>query len=434
MLNSYCNVKSSVMEELYSLHSSYHWVLADSALLQAIEKNEPVALGVQGRRLNSLVKLSSRIGIVWILIATIGFIQLIRMQRPNKTVSDNNARGTSIYPICFFIGFGAGAEEALFNEYCKNRKDTVDKLDQINASTFAVWHQVSLLSGFRLLLQALVVAKDAIDALPSQYLNYRTDFLTCVAKKLGYYIYMRTWFESLKVKTDESFKEVAFLSPDTAAFAAVDACLPVCFIQHGMIRKSLLLPKFTRIEALTMDEATHMKYLLPSADITVHVHSRCRIHPSQMSRSVLVASVYGDAEYMSLVLPVVSWVDTLKIPLLVRPHPRENGSFWEVSELSGKVVIARNDADIFKAIYRLRPRLVVSWFSTALIDVLECGVIPVTLCKDDDIHVADLVYPLFKRCLRWPEDRLVIERLLDDDEYYESVLSRLTEGFSGDVA
>jgi hypothetical protein len=419
------------MDELHALPSQYHWALADSALLQAITRKEPVALGARGRLLSRLVKVSCRFGMVWALIVLAGISELIRLQRQQRAATKAGDGGVGGYPARFFVGFGAGSEESLFIQYCKKSDIQTERLDQVNVSTFAALHHVSFLSGFRFLVRALVVAKKAINALPFCLSYWRTDFLTCVAMKAGYYAYMRAWFEMLKEEAGLSLAEVAFLAADTAAFAAVDAGLPVCYLQHGMIRHSLLLPAFSRVDALTTYEANHIRRRLPLAKVTVHSQSRRKLEPSLMAREILVASIYGDIEYMSRIASFVLWANAFNVPLQVRPHPRERSTFWQNYAMVGQVTIEEGDADIFQAIDRLRPRLMVSWFSTALLDALECGIIPVTVCSDDDSYVSDMVYPLFRRCLRWPQDIEIIEQILNDDEYYVSILSRLTEGCGG---
>jgi hypothetical protein len=416
-----------LVDELNALPTQYQWIFADSALLQAVSQNKPVERGTRGRLLFHMISVSRRLGVAWVLVALVSIIEFIRMWSQQRAAKNAVSGEIYEYPARFFVGFGAGAEEPLFLKYCVNGVIQTARLDQINIASFAVWHQVGFFSGLHRLMNALFVASKALDAISSHYSYWRVDFLTCIAMKAGYSAYMRAWFESLKVKTGASLEEVAFLSPDTAAFAAVDAGLPVCFLQHGMIRHSLILPALCRAEALTVDEARHMKCRLPLAQVTTHSQWRRKLDPSLMTKAILIASIYGSTEYMSLIAPFVFWANAKKVPLHVRPHPRENSTYWQSYALAGQVIIAKDDADIYQAIDRLRPRLMVSWFSTAVLNALECGIIPITVCTDDDSYVIDMVYPLFKRCLRWPQDMKTIERLLYDDEYYVSVLSRLTE-------
>jgi hypothetical protein len=420
-------------DRLYKLHklpTQYHWALADGALLLAISRNEPVVRGVRGRWLYGLVKVSQHLGLVWPLLSLVGMVELIRLLLRQRVSTRSGSSQDGNYPTRFFVGFGAGREEELFSRYCEKQADGVGRLDQLNVGSFAVWHCVGIVSGLRSLARALAVARMALAALPPECAPWRADFFTYVGMRVGYFAYMRAWFEILKTKTGTRLDEVAFLTGYIPAFAAVDAGLPTCYLQHGMIGCSTLLPDFTRVEALTADEAAFIRHRLPKTCVTTHSRSRHTLVPSQMAREILVASIYGDTEYILRIMPFIFWANAMKVPIRVRPHPCEDSTFWPSYETAGHVTIEKSDVSFFHAIDRLQPRLVVSWFSTAMDDALMCGVIPVSVCADDDRNVADMIYPLFQRCLRWPQDTESIERLLDDDEYYASVLSRLREGLS----
>lgn len=418
-----------IADKLQKLPHQYHWVLADSALLLAITNNRPIVRGVQGHRLSALVKMGQYVGLIWPLLWVVSMVELISLLRWQRK-AQNEYRQYHDYPAHFFVGFGAGPEDHFFKQYFEKHDGKVGKLHQLKIESLAVWHVVGIISGLRSLLQALYTARLAVAALPVELISRRTDFLTYVGMRAGYYAYMRAWFETLKVNSQ--LEDVAFISADTAAFAASDAGLPTCYLQHGMTRHSTILPAFARVEALTADEAAHIRRRLPESQITLCPSTKRAIEPTQMAKTILIASIYGDHAYISLIIPFISWANARKLPLRVRPHPCEKGTFWNGYEVNKIVTIEKNDVDFFETIYRLRPRLVVSWYSTAMEDALKCGVIPLSVCAEDDRHVADMVYPLFQRCLRWPQDEQIIERLLEDDEYYVKVLCRLREGWDGE--
>lgn len=418
-------------DKLQQLPAQYHWALAEGPLLQAISRNEPMVRGARGRLLGGVVKVSQHLGLAWPLLSLVGLVELLRLLLRQRIAMRKGGSHHDHYPARFFVGFGAGKEEELFVRYCETQADRVGRLDQVNVGSFSVWHGVDIVSGLRSLVRALAVAKMALAALPPECAPWRADFFTYVGMRAGYFAYMRAWFEILKTKTGARVDEIAFLTGYIPAFAAVEVGLPTCYLQHGMIRHSTLLPAFMRVEALTASDAAFIRRRLPKARVTTHARSRQALVPSQMAREILVASIYyPDPEYISRIKPFVCWANDMKVPIRVRPHPCEDGTFWPGYERAGQVAIDENDDDFFHAIARLQPRLVVSWFSTAMDDALRCGVIPISVCADDDPHVADMVYPLFQRCLRWPQDADSIARLLDDDEYYASVSSRLREGLS----
>ncbi len=421
-----------LLEKLQRLPAQYHWVFADGALLNAIIHNTPVGRGKRGRQLTGMVKLACRFALAWPFIWLVSVVEfLILFFRQRRSIRNGKNKIVD-YPAYFFVGFGAGNEEKIFQLYSEQHKGRgVGRLDETDIATFADWHTVGLKDGLVSLFSALTVAKQAIDVLPPELIEWRIDFLTHIAKQGGYFAYMHAWFSILEVKQKGRVNEVAFLSAFTPAFAAAVTGISTCYLQHGMIRHSTLLPNFTTVIALTEDESAFMQKRLPQAQLTVRKQVRPAILPALMARSVLIASIYGEVAYLSQILPFLEWLHALPVPVKVRPHPCENGLFWAEHELSGAVSIEKNDPGFYSALERLKPRLVVSWFSTALDDALMSGVIPVSVCSDDDRSVSDMVYPLFQRCLRWPTDRETIRHLLgEDNAYYEKVLLRLRKGLN----
>lgn len=426
-----CRQLGALVGHLHNLPTQHHWIFADQLLLLAVAKGERVVRGVFGSRLGNLVKLSQHLWLVWPLLSLVGIVELLKLLFRQRASLRNSGDRNKYYPECFFVGFGAGAEDELFKRYRENHRGDVKKLNQIEVGSLAAWHSVGIVSGLRALIYALKLARMAITNLPSELAPWRADFLTYIGMRIGYFAYMRAWFGFLKKKAGTCLTEVAFLAADTAAFAAVDAGLPTCYVQHGLLPYSALLPKFTRVEALTVDEADFMRRSLPNANITMCPRQKFTLSPSQMKKEVLITSIYGTADYMAgSITPFLSWATGRQLPIRVRPHPCETSTFWSDYEANGAVIIEKDDISFLQSIDRLRPRLNISWFSTTLADALEYGVIPVTVCADDDSEVLNTVYPLFKRCLRWPQDADIMERLLDDDEYYASVWSRLREGLN----
>ncbi|MBT3812529.1 MAG: hypothetical protein HOF98_06925 [Gammaproteobacteria bacterium] len=422
-------------ELLQRLPSECHWAVADSALLQSIALNEPVHRGKKGLQLLKIVQFFYKLKLVYLLLLVVGGVELIKLIRQQKKPSKqyqadaSDIPKDSKYPTLFFFGFGAGSEELLFNEYCAENDKTVVRINQTMVESMGCWHHVGVFQSFLVLMRSLSLAKLAMESLPDEYSSRRLDFLTFIGMRIGYFSYVSTWFEMLKMQAGE-IDEIVFLSPDTAAFAAVNTGLPTRFIQHGLIRRSLILPSFDRVDVLTHDEINHIRHRLPNADIRF---TRPIVN-SGVERNygcVLVASIYGTADEMMLVNPFLEYAEKLGLSVHVRPHPCENHSFWKPENITFAVHIEDDDATLDAAIDRLKPSIVVSWYSTALADSLYKGVIPVSLSDKGDVAVKDMVYPLFSRCLHWPSEREDLQNIFFNKASYNSTLLRLKEGMDG---
>ena len=411
---------------LQQLPPQHRWALADETLLRAIARGVPMVRGAAGSRLRRLLGFTNRVGLIWPTVVLVSLVELIKTLRiQHSAPSPILGRGDAPTPPYFFVGFGAGAEEELYERYRNQRAGVVARISQIDINSLASWHRVAPWHAIREWARALKTARQAVDALPSDLVSRRLDFLTWIGSRAARFAYMTAWFRALRDSSVGVVQEVAFVANDTAAFAAVEAGLPACYLQHGMLSRSLLFAEFTRVEALSAVDADYLARRIPRSLVTHGAYAKESILPATMSNSLLVASIYGDPSYIERIIPFLRWAADRKLNVIVRPHPREDGSFWTRTDSSRLVSVQPSNATFQEHLAKVRPRLVVSWFSTALADALEMGIIPVSVCGDHDPNVADMVYPLFQHCLRWPHDIDLIERLLVDDASYAVVLSRL---------
>jgi len=329
-----------------------------------------------------------------------------------------------------FVGFGAGAEESLYNAYCSESTQPVVRISQVDVSTFGRVHRAKLGAVLRTLVRALRCATQVTQELPPSLDPHRLQFRTFAAMRIGDYSFARAWFEAVR-DSSKGISDVCLLAADTAAFAATDAGLRITYFQHGFIRRSLLFPDFSRVRALTKDEGEYLQVRVPQATMCV---AGSLVQAAELSQGeVLVASVYERPAEMCKVLPMLDWCSTQGYQVRVRPHPREDRSFWTDDVRHGQFELDDTDSDFLSALERIRPRVVVSWYSTALAEALDCGIVPVTVSDESTPAVRDMVYPLFSRTLRWPKDQERIAAIMSDDAEYRAVLRELREGLASDT-
>lgn len=405
---------TSAIDQLSQVPKDCRWAVADEALLKAIALGNRVRRGPLGARLQRWLRWADRINLAGFAVLLVGLVELSRLMRRQGV-----ARAAVGLPERVFVGFGAGSEAMLLEGYRADGGEPVMRLDQTDVSTFGALQTVKLLLALRSLRAAYKASSKALSRLPPALAPLRLEFLTFVGMRLGNYSYMLAWFGQLRAAHPQ-VREVCFLSADTPAYAAVATGMRTRFMQHGFVRDSLLLPDFDFIDALTEDELRHFQRRVPAARLAVISYPR--LETPSLGRGILIASIYGDHDEMSQILPVLEWARRTGRPVWVRPHPRENRRFWSECVLGAGVRIEDSDPSFLAALQRLRPRLVFSWYSTALADALQCGIIPVTVSGDGAKAQQDLVYPLNDRALHWGRHGGEIQRLLEDDCFYSETL------------
>jgi len=411
-------IRTRCAEHLGLCDAKQRWALADSSLLQAIAADQPVVRGMRGRRLQGILAWADRMSLVGPALLVVGFFDLIVKLRQQRARPCTNERLSRL-----FVGFGAGAEEVLFSRYREQSQRPVARVNQVDIASMGRVYRVGAREAIRNLWAACRTILLTVRQLPDALSNRRIDFLTHGGLRLGGYSYMRAWFEGVRDQCDPD-AEVCFLAADTPAFAAADAGLRTRYLQHGFVRRSLLLPEFDSIDALTDDEARHFARALAGLQVSVARPERCDV--SELTHEILVASVYELPKEMRRISPVLEWARSCGWRVRVRPHPREDRAFWSHGVDRTMVQIEDADPSFEDALRRLRPRIVVSWYSTALAEALNRGIVPVTVSDESTPAIADMVYPLMDRALQWPRDQARIAELMRDDAVYCATLQSLS--------
>ncbi len=190
------------------------------------------------------------------------------------------------------------------------------------------------------------------------------------------------------------------------------------------MRRSGVFPDFMKVRALNEYEAGYLRRMIPQAEITCVSYPKIGNRESE-DCTVLVASIYGPMDQMNLVVPFLEWCESASVRVFVRLHPREAGDFWQSIARRFSVSIERSNESIIQAFDRIQPAIVVSWFSTALVDALNHGLVPAMLCGEDEDSVRDLIYPLTKLSLNWPRDKSIMEQALRSGEFRVSLADQL---------
>lgn len=397
------------------------WAVADSGTILAIAKGEDVVYGPRGRWVNAMFKV---VGLSWLGVLTLraiaaGCVTLWWMKSLAVATTDVQVKE-------LFIGFGAGPEAEMFKRFQAESDRSVQHLDQTKPASLAIIARPPLAKLWCLSWSESRRVVSGFRHTSCLYLkNHVTQWLSATGIKIGTYVFFRAWAECLPRIIDR----VIFLSPDTPAFAIIDSEKynperAVEFWQHGLLRQSLILPKFHKVLALNRPEAAHISKFNPSAEI--------RVSPVDLKREsvtaeplLLMTSLYTSPEFdkydhLDLLAELFSWAKEKNIKVVVRPHPCEDLGFW--GECFPQIFIDHNGGSFSECLSRWSPGIVISWFSTTLMDALKGGVLPVLITHGSEKALADIVFPLDRIAIKWPEEQALLEHLLEDQGLYRDQL------------
>lgn len=402
-----------------------HWFLSASDIIASTLRGDErsVRFGPRGRWIRRMVCGARRLQLDDALVIAIGLIGAIQWWIAAGRQREKFPKTA----FRVFVGFGAGIEDKLWCDYKNESALPAIRLDQTKPRSYGALGRPSLRDVFKEVFhQGRRATRYFKQVAHAEVQERELDFRTFAAMRLGQYAFNKSWWQHVSVDGEP---QVRLISADMAAFAAIDAGLKcVEYSQHGLLRRSLLMPRFSRMLMLTEDEADFYRVCLPGADIRVVQHHASCPQPANV---LLIASVYdysGHSKFddLSALLDLVEWAADNDLKVIVRRHPREMEGFWEAHFPS--ISIDSCGDDIGDAFARLRPKFLVTWFSTAIFDAYLHGVKTITLCDPLDSNVQDLILDMRKYCIFWSEDRARLERILSEEHADSEVDQR---GISG---
>lgn len=400
--------------------------------MQAISRGEPVKRGPRGAVLTRIVRFASFLGLSLAVVALVGALEVMKavvQQNRGRRRAGELARreGDQCERLALdvFVGFGARAEETLFEDYRSQARVPVVRVDQCNLPTTGHIGAPGLGQILRCFRGAIGNVRIAIGALPMEYREQRIDFIASSGMRLGTYAYAKAWWRD--VRTHHDVREACFLAADTNAFAATSEGVHALFIQHGLLSKSLLLPEFDEVRTLTHFECENVQRRLPHATVRVSREMRSP-DPARRTPCLVVVSTARTIAQLTTAVPLLRYLSVRGVMIHVSPYQGEPaGRFWGSLPRESGIPVEWTDRPFDRLLEELQPSLVVGWGSTTLVDALYRGIIPVCMASPDDRQVNDTLYPLLRCCLRWPEHQDVIGEALTSPATYAVTLERLRQ-------
>jgi hypothetical protein len=406
---------------LHQLYREHHWFLANSPVLQAwLQCDVPANMyGSRGKWVLRAMHIAIGLHLGLLMTRIIGsldvFLWWLKAGASNQNLSKHSA---------IFVGFGAGPEAAMWSEFSQENNGLAVRLNQTDASTFGSFHRPRLMVLWRECWRQSASAYSFLAATKLEPVTlHRVDFFTFVAMRVAQYSFYKCWWKEVDL---DQVSCVVFISADTPAYACLDAGVDnVEFRQHGLLRKSVLVPHFKNMKLLSMAEKKYFLNLVPLSTIELKQSNKLiNIH----HRTIIIASIYNiqniNKEQSLIVLQeLVNWAEQNSLNIVIRKHPKENDTFWE--DHFPRLMIDSVSDSFESLLIRHKPMMVATWYSTTLVDALRCNVVPITISPMKDIHVQDMVLNLREHCLAWPDDKNLLTKLVNGETTVEAVTAHI---------
>lgn len=407
------------------------WIFDDVDLIRGIaEKRVSRRRGKRGL----IQRWFNHVGSSWMGLCTLVLLSVLRtLWWWIKTRQPGKARSPA--PTVLLLDHGAGAGTNLVR-MCKDVCG--EEPLHLSMDRPEVLKSVARPSLNRLIRLCIEISWSVVRAIRSSGLlevkNCRAWWMTSATLALPLYVFFRAWGESLP----PSVREVVLTVPVGAAQALLDSRKEVqrpkiSIYQHGLLRRELVFPSVDRMYVLTKIEEGYLKRRIPATDLVVVSRPSPVVVP--LERVAMVVSMYEFDTFsknaqVEKLGQLLAWLKSEGFKAVVRPHPLEQGDFW--AKHFPEVTLDASGLPFSDLLWDIKPMIVVTWFSTGMVDALRSGILPVTLSGETDEDIQDLILPLEEIAVMWPKQENILQRLLSDSSLYrDEVAFRQTRVFGG---
>ncbi len=409
---------------MQGMPSSCEWTIADESLIEAICHGTTIQRGPRTTILRKFLTLGCRLNLSLFFISLSGVLLTIRLIMKELLLAfrSKKIRVGDKEKLNIFIGFGARNEEFLFHKYCIEKKSRVVYADLNRLGATGIrFFRIGLVLKF--LRNAIGDISKVVSALPCDYKIKKIEFIVSAVIRLANYAYARAWWRNLVIKN--WIDEACFISTDPIAYASVYEGVWSIYMQHGLLSKYLPFPDFNEIKTLTYFECDYLQRKYPKALIRFPQNIQT-ISLKKRKPRVLIASEIRSPEDLGLIVPLLADISKLGLTIHIRPIKEEVLlKFLDSLQLNINICVETSTGSFDKILEQLQPCFVAGWVSTALIDALNHGIIPISVVKENDRYAHRMLYPVYRFCLMWPNDQSSIKEAFTCTETYSQIFHRL---------
>jgi hypothetical protein len=390
---------------LQLLPASVRWLYAQDNVVQAAALRFVPQRGRWSRVADSMVAFCLPIGLAKVISAIVNLVLLGWIYARQSLVQSAPVKGA------LFVGIGALREPELVYHFKEMQRMAVIQLDERGLTDFFRQAHVpffALVREMRSVWSEVWKFFDASESLKGLENIYLISFLLMRGHRFAY---LRAWLRHYLSQPGAS-PTAAWTCASYLSYAPVAIGMETIHMEHGFQRHSLVYPDFAQSICFNSFDAAQLTRRLPSCDVRVVVE---RARQLTTRRAVAVAAILGDPDSSDLIRPFLQWAVRNDVPAIIRKHPMDTSDYWNRWRGVVGIEITDGEGSFIEFLDRFRPRLLASWYSTALYDAIVKGVVPITVIPESHEAALDTVFPFRDLSLRWPEHEQLALCLLDDD-------------------
>ena len=399
------NPIETLAARVQSLPSSVRWLYAQGPAINAAALGVALPRNRWSRIADRLIAMSSPLGLTNAVLSSVSFILLTATYVRQQFTRCERARGGAL-----FIGMGSLREPNLIWQFSTMQASPVVRLDETDLASFFRLTHVSFMALLREMRVVWNEVREHLDPSSRSGDLNRIDIVTFFLRYGHKFAFWRAWLRHC-LSQPGILPAVAVTTAAYPSFAAVAAGAETVHMEHGFQRHSLVYPDFSQSVCFNAFDAEQIRRRLPECAVTMAPEPA---RPIATRRLVAVAGNFWKPGEFDFIRPFIDWAVHNTLPVIVRKHPADRSDYWRQWQDVAGVEITEGSGSFIEFLERVRPRLLASWYSTALHDAIIRGIVPVTVTPAEHEAATDTVFPFRELCLCWPEDAERAQSLIDD--------------------
>ena len=395
------NPIEELASEIQKLPAEIRWlhVQPDAMLEKALGRR--ISLGPRRKFAQALLSGADKVGIgYWLMLVTSALLLL------GLFLGQFRERARTPTARLFFVGNDGARDPSLQRSLESRFGEEATYLNEDKTACFHALLRVSIKNLFGAWLRTLSAVHTTLsnrERLFYPHVRYLTEFALCGHR----YAYFLAWFELLGATVGPSLRVAFGAASPLVAHPAVQSKVWCSYYPHGLMARTVVFPSFSEIWCSNTFEVAHMLSRLPGADVRTHFS---RVEKFDTERMAAIACGHLDDPDAPECRSFLDWASRRNLKILVRKHPRMQSALAERWRSHRGVVVESAERSFDEFLEQHRPRVLVTWYSTTVLDALCKGILPVTMCGSEPNGVV----PIEKISINWPMEEERLALMLDD--------------------
>ncbi len=270
-------------------------------------------------------------------------------------------------------------------------------------------------------------------------INYSTDpSIDFVFNKISKKIVLHSYFDSF-------YNEIKIKKPNISCYTSgswfqslsvINNRIPILYLSHGLLSQfsSLISPRFENYCVFSKYEKIYLENKYNYKNIQTYKY------PSiiNYNKSIIIyLRQHKTLINNNDILKIINFFKINNYEIYIKEHPKSKFNFQDYY-IDDDLQIIDKYSLTYDSLKKISPKYVVGYFSTALCEALNMGIIPITLGDKDEIKIKPNLenikttewtfYPFRKKTLSWKREILVLKKTMKDENEYKEHLKKLING------